>query len=99
MTFKRFMALTAMAFLWTGSQIPVYLYGGISPYIYGDIGGTNRWVWFALGQPPLFGRCLSVCWKFVRSPGSSIRRTVGWLVSRTWHDYLWDGSHDEHIHW
>jgi hypothetical protein len=29
MTFKRFMSLTAMAFLWTGSQIPVYLFGKI----------------------------------------------------------------------
>lgn len=27
MTFKKFMALVAMAFLWTGSQIPVYLFG------------------------------------------------------------------------
>ena len=52
-----------MAFLWTGSQIPVYFFGkteefttnrefsnvvltgGIPPYVYGDIGGTDRWVW------------------------------------------------------
>ena len=27
MTFRRFMGFTAMAFLWTGSQIPVYLFG------------------------------------------------------------------------
>jgi hypothetical protein len=27
MTFRRFMSLLAMAFLWTGSQIPVYLFG------------------------------------------------------------------------
>jgi hypothetical protein len=32
MTFKKVMALVAMAFLWTGSQIPAYLYGGIPPY-------------------------------------------------------------------
>ena len=30
MTFSRMMALVAMAFLWTGSQIPVYLFGGVS---------------------------------------------------------------------
>ena len=48
MTFKRIMALVAMAFLWTGSQIPVYLFGGVPPYIYGDIGGTDRWIWFVL---------------------------------------------------
>jgi hypothetical protein len=29
MTFRRFMGFTAMAFLWTGSQIPVYLFGMI----------------------------------------------------------------------
>lgn len=27
MTFRKFMSLTAMAFLWTGSQIPLYLFG------------------------------------------------------------------------
>jgi hypothetical protein len=26
------MALVAMAFLWTGSQIPLYLYGACPPY-------------------------------------------------------------------
>ena len=31
-TFRKFMALVAMAFLWTGSQIPAYLYGGVPPY-------------------------------------------------------------------
>ncbi|KAJ5542633.1 hypothetical protein N7461_008636 [Penicillium sp. DV-2018c] len=50
MTFRRFMSFTAMAFLWTGSQIPVYLFGGIPPYIYGDIGGADRWVWFVLAN-------------------------------------------------
>ncbi|PNS14855.1 hypothetical protein CAC42_2084 [Sphaceloma murrayae] len=50
MTFKRFMALVAMAFLWTASQIPIYLFGGIPPLIYADIGGTDRWVWFILGN-------------------------------------------------
>ncbi|KUJ23270.1 MFS multidrug transporter-like protein [Mollisia scopiformis] len=50
MTMHRLMSLIAMAFLWTGSQIPVYLFGGIPPYIYRDIGGTDRWVWFVLGN-------------------------------------------------
>ncbi|KAL3493572.1 fungal trichothecene efflux pump [Aspergillus germanicus] len=50
MTFRRFMGFTAMAFLWTGSQIPVYLFGGIPPIIYGDIGGVDRWVWFVLAN-------------------------------------------------
>jgi hypothetical protein len=46
MSMKRLMSLIAMAFLWTGSQIPLYLFGGVPPYIYGDIGGTDRWTWF-----------------------------------------------------
>ncbi|KAG0651668.1 Trichothecene efflux pump TRI12 [Hyphodiscus hymeniophilus] len=50
MTIHRFMSLVAMAFLWTGSQIPVYLFGGIPPYIYADLGGTDRWVWFVLAN-------------------------------------------------
>lgn len=50
MSFRRLMSLVAMAFLWTGSQIPIYLFGGIPPYIYGDLGGTDRWVWFVLAN-------------------------------------------------
>ncbi|KAF2149491.1 MFS general substrate transporter [Myriangium duriaei CBS 260.36] len=50
MSFKRFMSFVAMAFLWTASQIPVYLFGGIPPIIYGDIGGADRWIWFVLGN-------------------------------------------------
>ncbi|KAK4548278.1 hypothetical protein LTR36_010148 [Oleoguttula mirabilis] len=50
MTFSRFMSLLAMAFLWTGSQIPVYLFGGVPPIIYADIGGTDRWIWFVLAN-------------------------------------------------
>lgn len=50
MSAKKFLALTAMAFLWTGSQIPVYLFGGIPPIIYADIGGADRWIWFVLGN-------------------------------------------------
>lgn len=48
MTAKRILSLVAMAFLWTGSQIPVYLLGGIPPLIYADIGGVDRWIWFVL---------------------------------------------------
>ncbi|KAF2451629.1 MFS multidrug transporter-like protein [Karstenula rhodostoma CBS 690.94] len=50
MTFSRIMSLIAMAFLWTGSQIPVYLFGGVPPYIYADIGGVDRWIWFVLAN-------------------------------------------------
>jgi MFS family permease len=45
------MSLIAMAFLWTGSQIPVYIFGAVPPYIYGDIGGVDRYV-----PPPGEGR-------------------------------------------
>lgn len=50
MNFKRSMSLVAMAFLWTGSQIPVYIFGGIPPLIYREIGGTDRWTWFILAH-------------------------------------------------
>jgi len=60
---KRIMSLVAMAFLWTGSQIPIYIFGrsqpirwcskvadvdiaGVPAYIYRDLGGLDRWVWF-----------------------------------------------------
>lgn len=44
------MALVSQAFLWTGSQIPVYLFGAIPPYIYTDIGGHDRWIWLVLAN-------------------------------------------------
>ncbi|TVY85407.1 Trichothecene efflux pump TRI12 [Lachnellula suecica] len=50
MTINRLMSLVAMAFLWTASQIPLYLFGGIPPYIYRDIGGVDRWIWFVLAN-------------------------------------------------
>lgn len=43
------MSLISMGFLWTGSQIPLYLWGSVPPYIYRDIGGVDRWIWFVLG--------------------------------------------------
>ncbi|KIX02552.1 uncharacterized protein Z518_08493 [Rhinocladiella mackenziei CBS 650.93] len=49
-SYKRILSLVAMAFLWTGSQIPVYLVGGIGPLIYRDIGGVDRWTWFVLAN-------------------------------------------------
>lgn len=36
--------------MWTGSQIPVYLFGGIPPYIYRELGGADRWIWLVLGN-------------------------------------------------
>lgn len=48
MTFSLFGALTAMSFLWVGSQIPLYLFGGVLADVYGDIGGYDRWVWMII---------------------------------------------------
>lgn len=28
----------------------MYLFGGVPPYIYADLGGTDRWVWFVLAN-------------------------------------------------
>lgn len=50
MNIRLFLALTAMSFLWIGSQIPLYLYGSVLPDIYGEIGGANgKWVWMIIG--------------------------------------------------
>ncbi|KAI9670886.1 MAG: hypothetical protein M1817_003771 [Caeruleum heppii] len=50
MSVRRVMSLIAMAFLFTGSQMPVYLFGGVPPYIYGDLGGVDRWIWLILAN-------------------------------------------------
>ena len=39
-----------MAFLWTGSQIPIYLFGSVPYYVYEDIGGVDRYIWFIIGN-------------------------------------------------
>merc|ERR1712087_213809 len=49
MCFKLFTGLTAMAFLWVGSQIPLYLFGALLPDIYTDIGGAERYQWIVIG--------------------------------------------------
>jgi len=50
MNLKLFLALTAMSFLWVGSQIPLYLYGAVLPLIYSDIGGADgTYLWMIIG--------------------------------------------------
>ncbi|TKA79621.1 hypothetical protein B0A49_00968, partial [Cryomyces minteri] len=31
-------------------EIPVYLFGGVPPYIYRELGGADRWIWFVLAN-------------------------------------------------
>lgn len=50
MTTRQLLAFAALSFLWTGSQIPIYLFGAIPPYIYADIGGSDRWTWITLAN-------------------------------------------------
>ncbi|EAT76787.2 hypothetical protein SNOG_15949 [Parastagonospora nodorum SN15] len=57
MNFKRIMALVAMAFrkllpviLLPLLILQIYLFGGVPPQIYGDIGGVDRWIWFVLAN-------------------------------------------------
>ncbi|KAL4977873.1 major facilitator superfamily domain-containing protein [Aspergillus desertorum] len=92
MTFRQFMGFTAMAFLWTGCQIPVYLFGGIPPIIYGDIGGVDRWVWFVLanllalaGVCPFVGSLSDLIGRrYVALIGATLV-TVGMIVCSTAH--------------
>lgn len=47
--FKTFMACLSLSFLWTGSQIPLYLLLATVNSTIEDIGGANVQVWFVLG--------------------------------------------------
>lgn len=49
MNLRLFLSLTAMSFLWVGSQIPLYLFGSVVTSIYQDIGGYDRYPWFVIG--------------------------------------------------
>ncbi|KKK18442.1 hypothetical protein P175DRAFT_0484584 [Aspergillus ochraceoroseus IBT 24754] len=92
MTFGRFMGFTAMAFLWTGSQIPVYFFGGIPPIIYASIGGADRWVWFVLanllalaGVCPFVGSLSDLIGRrYVALIGATLV-TVGMIICSTAH--------------
>ncbi|KAK5175099.1 uncharacterized protein LTR77_000236 [Saxophila tyrrhenica] len=46
---RLFVSLLAMSFLWIGSQIPLFLFGGVLPDIYSEIGGVDRWLWMVIG--------------------------------------------------
>jgi hypothetical protein len=61
MTLHRFMSLLAMGFLWTGSQIPLYLFGAIPPIIYADIGGVDRYTWFVGQRPQVYPLSKVLC--------------------------------------
>ncbi|BCS19854.1 uncharacterized protein APUU_20286S [Aspergillus puulaauensis] len=49
MSWKLFLPLVTMSFLWVGSQIPLYLFGSVIPLIYSDIGGYDRYIWLVIG--------------------------------------------------
>jgi MFS family permease len=104
------MSLIAMAFLWTGSQIPVYIFGkttllsyrwtdalmttsgGIPPYIYADIGGVDRWIWFVLaylialaGICPFVGSLSDLLGRRYVALMGSLLILIGVIVSSTSH--------------
>ncbi|KAI9760948.1 MAG: hypothetical protein M4579_001324 [Chaenotheca gracillima] len=92
MTFKRLMSLVAMAFLWTGSQIPLYIFGGIPPIIYRDIGGADRWIWFVLANLlalaavcPFVGSLSDLMGRRVVALMGAAFIVVGMIVSSTAH--------------
>jgi hypothetical protein len=115
MSFRRLMSLVAMAFIWTGSQIPVYIFGGIPPYIYADLGGVDRCVYpsrlqriaLTLLQMDLVRACkltcprwnLSIRWLALRSSGPSICGIIRLFLSYAWNDCLFNCSYNEHLHW
>lgn len=81
-----------MAFLWTGSQIPVYIFGAIPPYIYADIGGADRWVWFVLaylislaGVCPFVGSLSDLLGRRYVALTGSLLIVIGTIVSSTAH--------------
>ncbi|EGP85793.1 unnamed protein product [Zymoseptoria tritici ST99CH_1A5] len=94
MDMQLFTSLTAMSFLWIGSQIPLFLFGSVLVDIYGEIGGAGgRWLWMVIGYlipnaalcpfvgalSDLFGR------RWVAAVGQ-IALIVGPIVVATSHD-------------
>ncbi|KAL2263633.1 hypothetical protein VTK26DRAFT_5896 [Humicola hyalothermophila] len=43
---RKWLALVALAWMWTSAQAPLYLFAGAPVYIYRDLGGVDHWIWF-----------------------------------------------------
>ena len=81
-----------MCFLWTESQIPVYLFGGVVPEIYGDIGGVDRWIWMIIGNlialaavAPFTGAISDLIGRRYVAIAGSVLIIIGMCVSSTAH--------------
>ncbi|KAI9641866.1 hypothetical protein NHQ30_009733 [Ciborinia camelliae] len=92
MSFRRFMSFVSMAFLWTGSQIPVYIFGAIPSYIYSEIGGLDRWIWFILahllalaGVCPFVGSLSDILGRRYVALLGAIMNIIGMIVCSTAH--------------
>lgn len=90
LTFRKFMVLVAMSFLWISSQIPLYLYGGVIPIIVSDIGGVDRFVWIILGFfiplaaiTPFVGQLSDILGRRHLSLGGAVLIIVGSVVCAT----------------
>lgn len=71
MTIHRLMSLIAMAFLWTGSQIPVYLFGMSTPFVMLQIDRADMEIQevshlistvISAALTDGFGSCLQIYW-------------------------------------
>ncbi|KAJ8609567.1 hypothetical protein MRB53_039018 [Persea americana] len=86
-TFKRGMVLTAMAFLWTGSLLPLFLFGGVIFEIIDNIGGYDIYIWLVLGNlaaiaivTPFTGSITDLVGRKNVAIGSSLLLMVGGIV-------------------
>ncbi|KAK0723880.1 major facilitator superfamily domain-containing protein [Apiosordaria backusii] len=43
---RRWLALAALACMWTNAQAPLFMFAGAPVYIYRELGGIDYWVWF-----------------------------------------------------
>ncbi|KAK4198409.1 major facilitator superfamily domain-containing protein [Triangularia verruculosa] len=43
---RRWLALAALACMWTNAQAPLFMFAGAPVYIYSELGGIDHWVWF-----------------------------------------------------
>jgi len=93
MSWKLFMSLAAMSFLWVGSQIPLYLLGGVFPLIYNDIGGYDRYIWLILGYLipnaalcPFVGALSDLIGRKWVAAAGQVLLVIGPIVTVTAHD-------------
>ncbi|KAK3331028.1 putative efflux pump protein [Apodospora peruviana] len=89
---RRLLAFTALAFMWSAAQAPLFLFAGAPVYIYKELGGVDHWVWLASANllataaiSPFVGTLSDIFGRRYVAISGSVFLVIGAIVSGTAH--------------